>query len=75
MKYILVVHLKPANAVQLGSRPSCRLLMWNNHTIKAVPCISTKQTAAKTHREDQYALICYKKSIMGMYNVVTTLIA
>jgi hypothetical protein len=31
--------------------------MWKNHITKALPCINTQQTAAKTTSEDQQPLI------------------
>jgi hypothetical protein len=30
--------------------------MWNNHMTKALPCINTQQTAAKTISKDQQTL-------------------
>ena len=31
--------------------------MWNNHMTKALPCINTQQTAAKTISKDQQTLV------------------
>ncbi|AQP98547.1 hypothetical protein B0W48_01295 [Pseudoalteromonas aliena] len=33
-----------------------RLFMGNNHTTQALPCLNTKQSAAKSITKDQHAL-------------------
>jgi len=41
----------------LGIFTAYHLFMWNNHIIKALPCINTQQTAAKTISKDQQPLV------------------
>ena len=55
--------MNPNDNVCLAFLLGYHLLMWNNHTAKALPCINTKQTVAKVTLKDQHALVTFKKCL------------